>query len=781
MCEHSTPSPDALMRPHISVIIPCYNVAQYISECLLSVQNQSLENIEIIVIDDCSKDDSRKIAEQLAENDSRVRIISLNKNVGLGFVRNIGIDNAKGDYIWFLDSDDYLVGPGVLETLFSVAEEYGSQMVRGKKAYARREGHSGELKKIIKDKKELFFEEKIVNTNLAESTFLLQNNHCWLWLYKREFLLSYNIRFLTRQWEERPFYIKALLYADYITTLPFDATVYRLRPDSISETEKKSLVDVECRLTNFKQVLNIFHQMDNYLEKYGYHYRFTVSQYLHFDTHWFTYKVISQCQDQEVKNKFLNEMSSLFLLTGLTIEDLIDAPVSMEREKLEKGIYQLLFAAFKTRRYDLVEKAINERPFEDSEYYSLFLHAENKELCCAASQYSIHHPIKVPKRESSIPSHLPGIILHVGSSHAGGNYLQSFLELNRMQLLEKGVWYPEVGASHQFENELKQASHLQLKQNAAEDRSDFLNSLYYGISTIPLDIHTIVLSCNGFFFNSTVCEEIKHYLRVFKVSILVCLRRQDEWANAEYCERVGGGRYDRISCSPEKWLRQRETKNRLKYISHLKRWERHFGRSNVTVLPFEEGPIEEPTLYMEFCAHADIELDASFQIPMGRQVKSNYYSENYLGIIRKFNAMSFRDEQHYFKFIAEVQKSFPCEFPIKTYIFSLDQRKRLFERYRSMNGRIARSYNGPKNDQLFENIEYKNQYTVGGDHQIPITFRNVMDIYNVSKNKYFLLELLHDSYSNIKLLAFRVGWLKHLLQTCRKAVFSVRRKILSKL
>lgn len=91
----------------ISVIIPVYNVENYIEKCLNSIVNQTYNNLEIIIIDDGSTDNSIAIAEKIAENDKRIRIIS-QVNQGVSSARNLGLDNASGEYILFIDSDDWL-------------------------------------------------------------------------------------------------------------------------------------------------------------------------------------------------------------------------------------------------------------------------------------------------------------------------------------------------------------------------------------------------------------------------------------------------------------------------------------------------------------------------------------------------------------------------------------------------------------------------------------------------------------------------------------------------
>lgn len=92
----------------ITVIIPIYNVENYITDCLNSVINQTYKNLEILCIDDCGTDNSMKIIEEIAKKDNRIRIIYNKQNSGQGYCRNIGINEANGEYIYFLDSDDFI-------------------------------------------------------------------------------------------------------------------------------------------------------------------------------------------------------------------------------------------------------------------------------------------------------------------------------------------------------------------------------------------------------------------------------------------------------------------------------------------------------------------------------------------------------------------------------------------------------------------------------------------------------------------------------------------------
>ena len=92
----------------ITIVIPVYNVENYLRQCLDSVINQTYKNLEIICVDDCSTDNSPQILQEYAQKDDRIKLIFNEKNSGPGLSRNKGIEIATGDYIHFLDSDDWM-------------------------------------------------------------------------------------------------------------------------------------------------------------------------------------------------------------------------------------------------------------------------------------------------------------------------------------------------------------------------------------------------------------------------------------------------------------------------------------------------------------------------------------------------------------------------------------------------------------------------------------------------------------------------------------------------
>lgn len=110
----------------VSIIVPVYNTSKYLEKCLYSLIEQTIQNIEIIVVNDGSTDDSLKIAKNIAKKDNRIKVFS-KPNGGLSSARNFGIEKSSGEYIGFVDSDDY-VKENMFEQLYNMVEENHAKM-----------------------------------------------------------------------------------------------------------------------------------------------------------------------------------------------------------------------------------------------------------------------------------------------------------------------------------------------------------------------------------------------------------------------------------------------------------------------------------------------------------------------------------------------------------------------------------------------------------------------------------------------------------------------------
>lgn len=187
----------------ISIIIPCYNVEKYIEKCIKSILNQTYKNLEIIAIDDGSLDNTLVILNKFKEKDNRVNIIS-KKNTGVSDSRNIGIKSSTGDYLMFVDADDFLEEDAV-EKLYNVLINNKVNIVRG---MYRRISEKGALEENNIS--------KYNNVNNYEIVKYILNGdiscYVWLLMIKKKILKKYNIEFDKdlKIMEDTIFYIKII-------------------------------------------------------------------------------------------------------------------------------------------------------------------------------------------------------------------------------------------------------------------------------------------------------------------------------------------------------------------------------------------------------------------------------------------------------------------------------------------------------------------------------------------------------------------------------------------
>ena len=176
------------MYSKVSVIIPVYNVEDYLSQCLNSVINQTLKEIEIICINDCSTDNSLNILREFALKDTRIKIIDLKQNKGVSTARNVGLDLAKGEYIYLIDSDDWL-DDNYLETMVKKIEEVNSNILINANFVNE---YTDKQKKLYSKFDFLKNNFEIFNSKIVQRFF---PPVIWTRLYKRAYIEQYRFRF----------------------------------------------------------------------------------------------------------------------------------------------------------------------------------------------------------------------------------------------------------------------------------------------------------------------------------------------------------------------------------------------------------------------------------------------------------------------------------------------------------------------------------------------------------------------------------------------------------
>lgn len=227
----------------ISVLIPFYNVEEFIEECLESVINQTFKDIEIICIDDKSTDNSLKIVNEYALKDPRIKIYKNNKNQGISKNRNFAISVAEGKYIYFLDADDF-IELDALEKLYKLAEEKSLDMIifklleffEGGDSYNRNPySESRILLKIVPDK---VFNYKDVAPYILSICVNLQGK-----FFKKELVQDIKLP-EGLIFEDVPFFIESMFKAKRVYYYNEFLCHKRNRRKSITRTRNKSFIDM---------------------------------------------------------------------------------------------------------------------------------------------------------------------------------------------------------------------------------------------------------------------------------------------------------------------------------------------------------------------------------------------------------------------------------------------------------------------------------------------------------------------------------------------------------
>ena len=245
----------------VSIIVPVYNAQKYIKRCVESIISQKENDIEVILIDDGSSDNSLKILEELKKRDKRINVYT-QENKGRGYTRNRGVLTAKGDYIMFVDADDW-IEENTISTMLEYVEKYGTNYVRC--ACMKEIFQTGRKinTDIIYEYPEFVekedYKEKIFNTFL--DTYFL-NSPC-LFIVKREFLIRNDIFFDIGSFyaEDLVFNLKIFMKLDNAVFLPYTFYHYMNNEENVITklSVSKVLSKIKEAITNYSYLYKFFY------------------------------------------------------------------------------------------------------------------------------------------------------------------------------------------------------------------------------------------------------------------------------------------------------------------------------------------------------------------------------------------------------------------------------------------------------------------------------------------------------------------------------------------
>ncbi|HXA58602.1 MAG TPA: glycosyltransferase [Streptosporangiaceae bacterium] len=213
------------MPVKLSVVVPFFNMEDYLAECLASIANQSMRDLEVIMVDDGSADNGAVIAKDFAARDARFVLVQQD-NQGLGPARNTGVRHATGDYLAFADSDDVLP-PRAYELLVGSLERSGSDFASGNvlRLDGGRTGQSGLHRGM----------RAATRTHVTAEPRLLRDRTAWNKVFRRSFWDAHGFRFPAGWYEDSPVTIPAHILATSVDVLTEPVYHWRRRDDSISQ------------------------------------------------------------------------------------------------------------------------------------------------------------------------------------------------------------------------------------------------------------------------------------------------------------------------------------------------------------------------------------------------------------------------------------------------------------------------------------------------------------------------------------------------------------------
>ena len=234
----------------LSIIVPVYNAAQYLEKCVKSLLCQTYSNIEILLINDGSIDNSLSICNKLAEIDNRIRVFT-QENSGQSKARNVGLDNATGEFIAFVDSDDW-VDKNYFELLVNACIKYDADVSCA--SILRVQKYSQKFR-IKYEKEEVFTvaQEKIDVARVPDM--------CYVWnkVYRHSFLDKISLRFIEGMFfEDVDFVTRAVYFSNKLVTVPDTYYHYWTNYNSTVKTMRKSDKKRKDSLISKEKVLDFF-------------------------------------------------------------------------------------------------------------------------------------------------------------------------------------------------------------------------------------------------------------------------------------------------------------------------------------------------------------------------------------------------------------------------------------------------------------------------------------------------------------------------------------------
>lgn len=294
----------------VSIIIPIYNVSEYLRECLDSVVAQTLRDIEIICVNDGSTDNSINILKEYEQKDDRIVVLD-GPNGGYGKAMNRGLERATGEYIGIVEPDDYIV-PEMYEELYVIAKKHNLDFVKSDfYRFTRDESGNENLTYQFIDPLKQRYGELLFPTWQPSCIRFTLNT--WTGIYRREFIEQYQIRHNETpgaSFQDNGFYFQTFAYAERAMIVP--KAYYRNRRDN-PNSSVKSKEKVYCMNIEYDYIRDLLMRDEKIWDRFKYMY-----WWKKYHNYWFTYNRIADSYKDEYMNRMSREFSRALQLGELS-------------------------------------------------------------------------------------------------------------------------------------------------------------------------------------------------------------------------------------------------------------------------------------------------------------------------------------------------------------------------------------------------------------------------------------------------------------------------------
>lgn len=325
----------------VSILIPVYNTEKYLVKCLESAINQTLKEIEIIIINDASTDSSLQIIKSYVKNDSRIKLINFNENKGNGYGRNEGIRSATGEFILFLDSDDWLEENTAELTYNKASSQHLSVVLFG---------YKHQLEKNDKEKFRSKLELPLCKDNDLErfNLFLLGRKGVgsmpWIYLFSRKFLMENDIYFAEGIYFEDSIFVAKSIFLTTTFGVISDIPLYnyRVREGSILRSYSKKKID-----DNFKSnhLIKDFMLQRDVFEQFKVEYNVRLLTYCIFNSYIDYFHIQKKNIDVELRTFMESRLRKSQLLSQLNLNQIKIVLSRFDFQK-EKDLYRFMQLSF---------------------------------------------------------------------------------------------------------------------------------------------------------------------------------------------------------------------------------------------------------------------------------------------------------------------------------------------------------------------------------------------------------------------------------------------------